>query len=96
MSFHATKHYNCPTCTCTDPIPEPETESDFVKSVKNSIKEEIKNDAINWGNALNESGWTFMDVYEKHTGKKVDARLFNSAKSIIRECILTYIEKVEL
>jgi len=81
MSLHAIKH-DCPTCTCTEPITDP-----------SFTKKEIAFDADNFGNALNDASWEFVDAYREHIGD-IPTSLFNDCKALVRKSILKYIEKV--
>lgn len=52
---------------------------------------EALDDATEWGSALNDASWAFIDAYRQHMGEGVPAPLFNSSKSLIRVAILRYI-----
>lgn len=52
-------------------------------------------DAKDWGDALNDAGWKFDEVYQKVMGTPTPGRLFNTAKSILRECIIEYSDKLK-
>ena len=47
-------------------------------------------DAKEWGNALNEAGWAFLDNCPEKS-----ALLFSTVKPALREAILVYLERVE-
>jgi len=47
-------------------------------------------DAQEWGNALNDAGWAFLDNCPEKS-----ALLFNTVKPALREAILVYLERVE-
>lgn len=47
-------------------------------------------DAKEWGNALNEAGWAFLDNCPEKS-----ALLFRTVKPALREAILVYLERVE-
>ncbi len=51
---------------------------------------ELKQDADQWGGALNEASWAFIE-----TCPEKSALLFNSAKGSLRVAIATYINAVE-
>lgn len=59
-----------------------------------ALKNVIKDDAEDWGNALNDAAWQFIESYQKIT--PCPPFLFNNCKSMIRDAVLKYIEKVEL
>lgn len=52
----------------------------------------MKDDATNWGEALNDASWLFLEQYTKHSGTTMTATLLNSHKSLLRDCILKYLE----
>lgn len=52
----------------------------------------LKGDAENWGNNLNESTWTFLEVLPPEAK---NAALFNNLKIALRISILKYIELFE-
>lgn len=49
----------------------------------------IKDDAYNWGVALNDAGWKFVDVCPEKS-----ALLFNHTKPALRDAIALYLDKV--
>lgn len=55
---------------------------------------ETGRDAANYGEALNEAAWAFVESYNKHTGEHPSGVLFNNTKSILREAILTYLAAI--
>lgn len=54
----------------------------------------LREDAEQWGNALNEAAWEFIKAYQRQIGQPVNALLFNNCKTILRNAILTYLETV--
>lgn len=52
----------------------------------------LKSDAENWGNNLNESAWTFLEVLPPEAK---NAEIFNNLKIALRISILKYIELSE-
>lgn len=48
-------------------------------------------DAENWGDALNDAGWTFLE-----NSPETSTRLFNSCKASLRAAIIKYDECVRL
>ena len=54
----------------------------------------VRYDAENWGVALNDAGWEFNTEYRRVMGEPPSGRLFNSAKTILRACILKYLDRV--
>lgn len=57
-------------------------------------KEQLKFDAVHWGNALNSAGWKFNEAYRRVMGEPTSGKLFNSAKTILREAIIEYINEM--
>lgn len=55
--------------------------------------EQMKADAETWGPALNDAGWEFMNSYRRHMGEVESGKLFNMAKTILRDCIGVYVKK---
>jgi len=49
-----------------------------------------KHDAENWGDALNEAGWTFLDACPEKS-----SLLFNNCKPALRAAILKYLERID-
>ena len=56
---------------------------------------EWTSDAENWGNALNEAGWTFIEAFPKKD-EATNTAVWNYAKTALRSAILKYAEVVEL
>lgn len=54
-------------------------------------KDEWIKDAEEWGGALNEAGWEFIDAYKDVLPTKV----FNCLKTCLRAAIIKYAENVE-
>ena len=52
-------------------------------------------DAREWGNALNDASWKFTETYRSVMGYPESGRLFNSVKTILREAILEYAQKLK-
>lgn len=50
----------------------------------------IREDATNWGDALNDASWVFVDVCPEKSVK-----LFNNTKEPLRAAILRYLDHIE-
>lgn len=53
----------------------------------------ISEDHEKWGEALNSASWAFIDAYREHMKEAESARLFNTAKTILRDAICEYLKQ---
>jgi hypothetical protein len=64
-----------------------------IKELESAPEERMPNlakDAEEWGNALNEASWEFLESYSRQLGP-APAALFNSSKTMVRDAILKYV-----
>ena len=52
-------------------------------------------DAREWGPALNEAAWEFLERWRSVTGEPVPSGAFNDIKSLLRDAILVYEAEIE-
>ena len=67
----------------------------IVLKLTNEIISKVKEDAINYGSALNEADWEFDKEYSKVMKAPTEAKLFNNCKSILRKAIIKYLDTLQ-
>ena len=63
--------------------------------MEEEIIDKLKEDALNYGNALNEAGWAFIDAHAALKLGNIRGHLFNNLKSLLRSSIIVYLEALK-